>query len=121
MLRLLRDDERTRALPLPVLTRAHSPCPPNGCGDGGSRRAPVTSNVYEKPSQRLGLRRGITTGGASPEHNPFDSPHSPYGFVPKSTSKMCYMADVGDRFLGHHKGMAKSMSKSRNRPARPEG
>jgi hypothetical protein len=35
-------------------------------------------------------------------HPNSDSPQSPYGFLPKSMTKMCQVADVGDYFLVHH-------------------
>ena len=64
--RRLRDDERTKALPLLVLTNTHPPYAPNERGDDGSVCGPVTSDEFEESGQRLGLRR-LTRNEASPE------------------------------------------------------
>jgi CheY-like chemotaxis protein len=61
-----RDDERTKTLPLLVLTHTHSPYAPSERGDGGSLRAPVVSNEFEEPGLQLGLRR-MTKNDTSPE------------------------------------------------------
>jgi hypothetical protein len=67
----LRDDERTKALPLLVPTSADPPYPLNDRGVGVSIWGPLTSDKFEEPAQRLGLRRQITnriTDEDSPEY-----------------------------------------------------
>jgi hypothetical protein len=66
VLRGLRDDERTKTLPLLVLTNTNPPGAPNERGDGGSTRAPVISDEFETPGRQLGLRRMIKND-TSPE------------------------------------------------------
>ena len=66
VLRRLRDDERTKALPLLVLTNTHPPYAPNERGDDGSVRGPVTSDEFGDLGQRLGLH-WLIKNEASPE------------------------------------------------------